>query len=189
MVYDHMIKSYKSGQVTDIREFDLKFNSWLWDIVHKFIKLEQLESPIDVGTSSGESFWLKRGYYNVRRVGFSSAIYQNKHVFGKYWQKPIYIKVSDIEASNFVFCIDQINNLPTKDRVTQTLSNLMDYSKKFIFLSCWGMDINVPDKPIIRKRFYWNLDEYIPDFISRGFHLLAKITYTDAINVLYVFRK
>ena len=187
MVHEYMVKEYRNGNVLDIRNYDFKFNEWLWDVICRVVPLELIQKPIDVGLTNGASFWAPIDFQQVRQIGFTVGIKRSRFS-NTSWRVPIYKRVK-IEPSNFVFCVDQLNNLSNEEKVINTLENLMEYSKKYIITSCWAFDIKIPAEIECRKRYYWNFEEYLPRFKAKRFNLIAKAVYKDAINIAYVLKK
>jgi hypothetical protein len=187
MVHDNMIKAYRAGKVEDIRSYDFKFNQWAWTSISKIFPEEVVVQPIDVGITQDASFWQNYDKNDVRFVGYRLGAYK-KGPNEDGWKMPIHNRV-DIEPSDYVFCIDQLNDVSKEDRVKAILENLIAYSNKYILISCWAYDIKIPDEVICRKRHYWELDRYFYLFEKNGFKLIVKAVSSDAINVLYVFKR
>jgi hypothetical protein len=186
LVHDTMIKAYRAGQVHDIRSYDFKFNAWIWESIGRIFPIEAVEKPIDVGITKDACFWGIHDENDITFVGHNLSDFKLHYTRLK--QTAIHRKV-DVEPSDYVFCIDQLNDLSSEDKVADTLKNLMAYSKQYIIISCWAYDIKIPEGVRCRKRHYWDLDNYIKDFEANGFKFIVKATNQDAINLLYVFKK
>jgi hypothetical protein len=185
MVHDNMIKAYRAGLVEDIRSYDFKFNKWVWTALSKIFPEDTVTQPIDVGITKDALFWQNYDKSDVRFVGYKLG----EHRRGlNSSMKPIHIKV-DVEPSDYVFCIDQLNNVSQEKRILNIIDNLISYSTKYIIITCWAYDIKVPTNIECRKRYYWDLDSYFYLFEKNGFKLLVKAVSNDAINVLYVFKR
>lgn len=187
MFHDNMIKVYRAGLVEDIRSYDFKFNKWVWSALRNIFPEEAVVEPIDVGTTKDASFWQNYDNNDVRFVGYRLGTYK-KGINASEWMKPIYNK-ADIEPSNYVFCIDQLNSISQEEKIFMILENLVSYSKKYIVLTCWAYNIEVPKNVECRKKYYWDMDNYVHILEKGGFKLIVKAVYTDAINILYVFKR
>ena len=187
MVHEYMVNAYREGKIDDIRSYDLKFNQWVWNSIGRLFPRESVVQPIDVGITKDACFW-KDGYkVDVRFVGYRLGEFK-AGFYDKEWRRPIYYKV-EIEPSEYVFCIDQINDLSREEQVLDVLENLMDYSTKYIILTAWAYDIQVPAETQTRKRFYWDIEKYMNRLEKKGFRLAVKAVYNDAINILYIFKR
>ena len=186
MVHDAMIKAYRAGKVHDIRSYDFKFNAWVWGSIGRLFPIDDVERPIDVGTTKDACFWKTYDGDDIIFVGYNLSDYK---ISPKRLKQTVIHRKVEVDPSDYVFCIDQLNDLSTEDKVANTLKNLMLYSKRYIIISCWAYDIKVSKDVKTRKKYHWNLDNYISDFEAKGFNLVVKATNSDAINLLYVFRK
>jgi len=186
LVHDTMIKAYRTGQIHDIRNYDFKFNAWIWESIGRIFPMESVEKPIDVGVTKDACFWEIYDENDITFIGHNLSDFKKHYTRMK--QTAIHRPV-EVNPSDYVFCIDQLNNLNTEDKVARTLKNLMMYSSKYVIISCWAYDIKIPQDVKCQKKYYWNLDNYISDFEQKGFKFIVKATNQDAINLLYVFRK
>jgi hypothetical protein len=188
LIHDAMLEAYQKGEVDDIRSFDFKFNKWVWDSIKRVVPLDMITSPIDVGITKDGSFWHTQyhsGQY-VRFIGYKLG--SDRMGINREWEKPIHMLVK-IDPSDFVFCIDQLNDVSNEDKLKNILQNLMTYSTKYIFLSAWAYDLGIPIDVVCRKRYFWDIGEYLDIFAEKKFKLVAKAVNDDAINILYIFRK
>ncbi len=186
MIHDVMLKAYRNGEVHDIRSYDFKFNEWIWESLKKYFSVEVVNNPIDVGITRDASFWSIYDNRDITFIGHNMASMTRR--MNNVIRTPIH-RLVEVEPSEFVFCIDQINNLSKEEQLINTLKHLMIYSKKYIALTCWAYDIKVPKNVQTGKKHFWKMDNYIMLFESNGFKRIIRVANPDAINMLYVFKK
>ena len=195
MIHEFMVKEYQAGRVLDIRMYDFEFTAWLWKKIESLYPIEIMDYVIEVGVADG-SFWdvpdlIKNTGHRMRIKKIGIGMPKHKKCADRYkklFRVPVHRKV-EVEPSDYVFCIDCINEIGKEEHVIQLFKNLTEYSKRYILITGWAIDMEVKKIVRTKKKFYWNVSNYKNILESAGFKLKGIAYYVDAINALYIFEK
>jgi len=128
----------------------------------------------------------RRNRGDIEMVGIPTEEYPRKL---KLHSNPIYREVDLDKTMRYVFCMDQINTMNSKDKLLILINNLIRHSSKYIFLTCWAMDPDVAGSIRAMHKTYWEFDQYVDVFKEAGFNLVARANYKDSMTMLYIFEK
>lgn len=183
-LFEDTIRRLRNGKISPLAN-NVAFKKWFWRKVDTVSAIGYIYEMLCFGFVD-ENFFNIYGKYikNAEMIGIPRGKY-SKRV--KVRAKPIYRKIDLEKQSKYVFCVDQVNIMKSEERLETLIRNLTRHSSKYIFLTCWGMDPEVPQDKTALHKTYWEFDKYIKFFKEYGFELIVRANYDDSFTMLYVF--
>jgi len=165
------------------------FQAWFWKKVNILTPVECIKDTIFFGFVPFKFI----GDFNIP-IRDCVLVGIPKEETSMYRKATIIRKPPDMRAklethSNYVFGLDYINKIRAETDLLIYIQNLTKYSDKYIFVTCWAMDPEVPEVTRTRDKIYWDLDRYVDVFKEQGFVLTVRANYKDSLTMLYVFEK
>ena len=185
-LFEKTIKKLKHG----VRESVLlhgEFQAWFWKKVASLTPLGSVSTPIFFGDVPGNILY----DYKIAKDGAVMVGIPKENMYKKMKviRQPPYMKTKLLGKSMYVFGLEQINKIKNEKDLFTYFDNLIRHSEHYIFLTCWGMDPELPSDVPAMERNYWNMDSYVKVFEENGFVLTVRANYKDSFTMLYIFEK
>lgn len=155
---------YSSGGESGLGSVD-ENRHWKWSVIEKY--LNSYNEIIDVGCGD-ITFWKGRNCDNYTGLDISSDIIKKNQIQRPEWDFLVSSaeKRLDIKA-DVVFCLDILFHIMDNQIYKETIVNLCNYSKKWIFIFTW--EKNPFEDKRYRAKAEWNITKNPFKAIKRYF--------------------
>jgi hypothetical protein len=167
----------------------------VWSFINNYAKKEIKEKCLDVGCGD-LSFWkIYKIFYRTCKdytgIDLSNKVISKNRLNIMFKNKTFVCANSGhtlrslIKKYRVVLCIDVLFHIMDKDDYENTLHNICEYSRKWLFITEWYKEPELYDKDYQK---FWNFEKYINTLMASHNFMLWSYMHLNPYGKLYLFK-